>query len=103
MGAEAHTSFLQHLREIRQQAEKEFGTENIFSETEAQDVMIGVEHLLLLLFTSILKFKILQIYSIYFSIYRHVDFSELPMRRKRSHTKLRLKLGLRRKWLCPVN
>ena len=60
MGAEAHTSFLQHLREIRQQAEKEFGAENIFSETEAQDVMIGVEYLLLL-FTSILNFKILKI------------------------------------------
>ena len=25
MGAEAHTSFLKHLKEIRQQAEKEFG------------------------------------------------------------------------------
>ena len=45
MGAEAHTSFLQHLKEICQQAEKEFGSENIFSETEAQDVMIGVEYL----------------------------------------------------------
>ena len=101
MGAEAHTSFLQHLREIRQQAEKEFGAENIFSETEAQDVMIGVEYLLLL-FASILKFKILQIYSIYFSIYRHVDFSELPMRLRRSRTKLRLKLGLGRRWLCLV-
>ena len=42
LGAEAHTSLLQHLREMRQQAEKEFGAENI-SETEAQDVMIGVE------------------------------------------------------------
>ena len=42
MGAEAHSSFLKHLKEIRQQAEKEFGSENIFSETEAQDVMIGV-------------------------------------------------------------
>ena len=44
MGAEAHTSFLQHLKEIRQQVEKEFGSKNIFSETEAQDVMIGVEY-----------------------------------------------------------
>ena len=42
MGAEAHSSFLKHLKEIRDQAEKEFGRENIFSETEAQDVMIGV-------------------------------------------------------------
>ena len=46
MGAEAHTSFLKHLKEIRQQVEKEFGYENIFSETEAQDVMIGVEYFL---------------------------------------------------------
>ena len=44
MGAEAHTSFLKHLKEICQQVEKEFGYENIFSETEAQDVMIGVEY-----------------------------------------------------------
>ena len=44
MGAEAHTSFLKHLKEIRQQAEKEFGYENIFSEMEVQDVMIGVEY-----------------------------------------------------------
>ena len=44
MGAEAHTSFLQHLKEICQQAEKEFSSKNIFSETEAQDVMIGVEY-----------------------------------------------------------
>ena len=50
MGAEAHTSFLQHLKEIRQQAEKEFGSENIFSKTEAQDVMIGVEYFFLLSF-----------------------------------------------------
>ena len=42
MGAEAHTSFLKHLKEIRQQVEKEFGYENIFSETEVQDVLIGV-------------------------------------------------------------
>ena len=57
MGAEAHTSFLKHLKEIRltsreriwQQAEKEFGSENIFSEMEAQDVMIGVEYFLFLL------------------------------------------------------
>ena len=49
MGAEAHTSFLQHLREIRQQAEKEFGSENIFSETEAQDVMIGVEYFFIII------------------------------------------------------
>ena len=65
MGAEAHTSFLQHLREIRQQAEKEFGTENIFSETEAQDVMIGVEYIFLLLllssFNLIWNFKNLKI------------------------------------------
>ena len=60
MGAEAHTSFLQHLREIRQQAEKEFGAENIFSETEAQDVMIGVKYLLLS-FNSIWNFKIFKI------------------------------------------
>ena len=40
MGAEAHSSFIKHLKEIRQQAEKESGRENIFSETEAQD-MIG--------------------------------------------------------------
>ena len=44
MGAEAHSSFLKHLKEIHQQAEKEFGHENIFSETEVQDVMIGVEY-----------------------------------------------------------
>ena len=44
MGVEAHTSFLKHLKEIHQQVEKEFGYENIFSETEAQDVMIGVEY-----------------------------------------------------------
>ena len=42
MGAEAHSSFLKHLKEIRQQAEKEFGSKNIFSKIEAQDVMIGV-------------------------------------------------------------
>ena len=44
MGEEAHSSFIKHLKEIRQQAEKEFGCENrpIFSEMEAQDVMIGV-------------------------------------------------------------
>ena len=46
MGAEAHSSFLKHLKEIRHQAEKEFGRKNIFSETEAQDVMIGVEYFL---------------------------------------------------------
>ena len=46
VGAEAHSSFLKHLKEIRQQAEKEFGHENIFSEMEAQDVMIGVEYFL---------------------------------------------------------
>ena len=44
MEAEAHTSFLQHLKEICQQAEKEFGYENIFSEMKVQDVMIGVEY-----------------------------------------------------------
>ena len=43
MGAEAHSSFLKHIKEIWQQAEKELGTENIFSETEVQDVMIGVK------------------------------------------------------------
>ena len=43
MGAEAHLSFLKHLKEIRQQAEKEFSCENIFSKTEVQDVMIGVK------------------------------------------------------------
>ena len=43
MGAEAHSSFLKHLKEIWQKAEKEFGQENIFSEREAQDVMIGVK------------------------------------------------------------
>ena len=46
IGAEAHSSFLKHLKEIWQQAEKEFGHENIFSEMEAQDVMIGVEYFL---------------------------------------------------------
>ena len=46
MGAEAHTSFLKHLKEICQQAEKEFSYENIFSETEVQDVRIGVEYIL---------------------------------------------------------
>ena len=42
MGAEAHSSFLKHLKEIRKQAELDFGRENVFSETKAQDVMIGV-------------------------------------------------------------
>ena len=42
MVAEAHSSFLKHLKEIRKQAELEFGCENIFSETEAQDVVVGV-------------------------------------------------------------
>lgn len=41
MGVEAHSLFIKHLKEIRQQVEKEFGCKNIFSETEAQDVMIG--------------------------------------------------------------
>ena len=57
MGAEAHSSFIKHLKEIRQQVEKEFGCENIFSETEAQDVMIGVcitmIHIFLFLFIKI--------------------------------------------------
>ena len=58
MGADAHTSFLKHLKEIRQQAEKEFGYENIFSETEAQDIMIGVKYILSyhLIYYEILKF-----------------------------------------------
>ena len=42
MGVEAHSSFIKHLKEIRQQAEKEFARENIFSKTEIQDMMIGV-------------------------------------------------------------
>ena len=46
MGAKAHSSFLKHLKEIRHQAEKEFSHKNIFSETEAQDVMIRVEYFL---------------------------------------------------------
>ena len=34
MGAEAHSSFIKHLKEIRHQTGKEFGHENFFSETE---------------------------------------------------------------------
>lgn len=42
LGADAHTTHLKHLKEIRKAAEEEFGQENILSETEAQDVMVGV-------------------------------------------------------------
>ena len=42
LGAESHSSFIKHLKEIRQKTEKEFGHENVFFEMEAQDVMIGV-------------------------------------------------------------
>ena len=57
MEAEADSSFLKHLKEIHDQAEKEFGHENIFSKTEAQEVMIGVIVLFDLLFKSILISK----------------------------------------------
>ena len=59
MGAEAHSSFLKHLKEICDQAEKEFGRENIFSETEAQDVMIGVKYILA---CHLIYYEILKIY-----------------------------------------
>ena len=70
MGAEAHSSFIKHLKEIRQQAEKEFGQENIFSETEAQDVMIGVGkimiHLFFFLFIQMFIWNIPSVPTLYF-------------------------------------
>ena len=42
IGVEAHSTFLNHLKEIRYQVETEFGHENIFPGTEAQDIMVGV-------------------------------------------------------------
>ena len=42
LGAEAHTSYLTHLKEVRKAAEDNFGMENILTEEEAQDVMVGV-------------------------------------------------------------
>ena len=47
MGEASKQSVLKHLKDIRAHAEKEFGRENVLTEPEAQELMIGVSALIL--------------------------------------------------------